>query len=70
MINITSNGKKYNATLQEDKTGFSVNVFVFGDRMPIYGTRFGLRASFENEIMPWVNSKCKKHSSGEVETIF
>lgn len=69
MITIITGGKPYRATLTEDKTGFAVNVFAPNDKMPIYGTRFGLKASFENQIMPWVKEKCRKHSAGEVEII-
>ena len=69
MITVITGGKAYKATLKEDKTGFAVNVFAPNEKMPIYGTRFGLRASFEKEIMNWIKSKCQKHSSGEIETI-
>lgn len=69
MITIITGGKAYKATIKEDKTGFAVNVFAPDEKMPIYGTRFGLMADFENQVMPWIKSKCKKHSSGEIETI-
>jgi hypothetical protein len=62
MITIIIKGKAYKATLKEDKTGFAINVFAPNENTPIFGTRFGLKASFEKQIMDWVKKKCEIHS--------
>jgi hypothetical protein len=70
MITIITSGKAYKATLKEDATGFAVNVFAPDDnKMPIFGTRFGLRASFEKDMMQWIKLKCQLHSENKVQTI-
>ena len=69
MITIITGGKAYKATMTESGNGYSVNVFAPNEKTPIYGTRFSLMTSFEKVIMPWIKEKCRKHSSGEVETI-
>ena len=70
MIKIITGGKVYKATLKEDATGYAVNVFAPDDnKMPIFGTRFGLKASFEKDMMGWIKLKCQLHSENKVESI-
>jgi hypothetical protein len=69
MITVITGGKAYKATLKEDDNGYSVSVFAPNEKMPIYGTRFGITSSFEKNIMPWIKQKCKNHSEGKVETV-
>lgn len=66
MINITENGVDYRAELNEKDKGYTVLVFIKGDKMPLAGTRFGLKASFKNEIMPWIEEVCKRQSTQEL----
>lgn len=69
MITIITSGKAYKATLKEDATGYAINVFAPNEKMPIFGTRFGLKASFEKDMMQWIKLKCQLHSENKVETI-
>lgn len=69
MITVITGGKTYKATLKEDERGYAVNVFLSDEKMPIFGTRFGLMTSFEKVIMPWIKGKCRQHSENEIESI-
>ena len=69
MITIITGGKAYKATIKENDNGYSVNVFAPNEKMPIYGTRFGLMTSFEKTIMNWIEEKCQLHSENKVYSI-
>lgn len=59
-LEINQGDKSYKAKIKPDKYGrLSVYVFLKGDKLPLYGTSFG---SNYNDVIKWIEYKCKTHS--------
>ena len=57
MLTISHNNQVFKAKIKEtDNYQYSVNVFKEGEKMPIFGTRFSVKASISQDIIPFIQN--------------